>query len=55
MDPSAGEVREVQLFPGTVEASEFTFAEPTWTQSLPDWIGSHVRTSAIQFSCRSIA
>jgi transposase len=24
----------------------YTYAEATWTQSLPDWIGSHVRTFA---------
>jgi transposase len=24
-------------------ASQYTFAEATWTQQLPDWIGSHVR------------
>jgi transposase len=25
-------------------ASNFTYAEATWTQSLPDWIGSHIRS-----------
>jgi transposase len=25
-------------------ASNYTYAEATWTQKLPDWIGSHVRT-----------
>jgi transposase len=25
-------------------ASNYTYAEASWTQSLPDWIGSHVRT-----------
>jgi len=24
-------------------ASSFTYAAATWTHSLPDWIGSHVR------------
>ena len=27
-------------------ASSYTFAEATWTQTLPDWIGSHVRMFA---------
>jgi transposase len=27
-------------------ASNYTYAEATWTQSLPDWIGSHVRIFA---------
>jgi len=28
-------------------ASNYTYAEATWTQSLPDWISSHTR--AFQF------
>jgi transposase len=43
-DPKTGEVREAQIFVATMGASNFTYAEATWTQSLPDWIGSHVRT-----------
>ena len=27
-------------------ASSYTYAEATWTQSLPDWIGSHTRALA---------
>ncbi len=46
VDPSTGECREAQLFVGTLGASNYTFAELTWTQSLPDWIGSHVRMYA---------
>jgi transposase len=36
-------VRTAQLFVATLGASSYTFAEATWTQSLPDWIASHVR------------
>ncbi|MCK5651695.1 MAG: IS21 family transposase, partial [Gemmatimonadetes bacterium] len=43
VDPETGEVREAQIFVGVLGASNFTFAEATWTQSLPDWIASHVR------------
>ena len=33
-----------QIFVATVlGASNFTYAEATFTQSLPDWISSHVR------------
>ena len=39
-----GEVRQAQIFIAALGASSFTYAEATWTQSLPDWIGSHVRT-----------
>lgn len=38
-----GEIREAQVFVGVLGASNFTFAEATYTQSLPDWLGSHVR------------
>ena len=43
IDPETGEVRPAQLFVATLGASSYTFAEATWTQSLPDWISSHVR------------
>lgn len=46
MDRKTGEVREAELFVGVVGASSYTFAEATWTQTLPDWIGSHVRMFA---------
>jgi len=42
-DPLTGEVREAQIFVAVLGASNYTFAEATWAQSLPDWIGSHVR------------
>jgi transposase len=41
-----GEVHEVAIFVAVLGASNYTYAEATWTQSLPDWIGSHVRTFA---------
>ena len=44
VDPATGTVREAQLFLAVLGASSYIFAEATWTQSLPDWIGSHVRT-----------
>jgi transposase len=43
IDPKTGEIREAQIFVGTLGASNFTFMEATWTQNLEDWIGSHVR------------
>src|SRR4029450_3517148 len=42
----SGEVHEVAIFVAVLGASNYTYAEATWTQSLPDWIGSHVRTFA---------
>ena len=42
-DPHTGEVREAEIFVAVLGASNFTYAEATWSQSLPDWIGAHVR------------
>ena len=43
IDPETGEVREANVFVATLGASDYTYVEATWTQSLIDWIGSHVR------------
>jgi transposase len=42
----SGEVQEAAIFIAVLGASSYTYAEATWTQSLPDWIGSHVRALA---------
>jgi transposase len=41
--PKTGEVRTAQIFVATLGASNYTYVEASWTQSLPDWISSHVR------------
>lgn len=46
VDRSSGEIREAQIFVAVLGASNYTYAEATWTQGLPDWIGSHRRTFA---------
>jgi transposase len=43
VDPLTGEVRMAEIFVGVLGASNLTYAEASWTQSLPDWIGAHVR------------
>ncbi|KKN98661.1 hypothetical protein LCGC14_0143400 [marine sediment metagenome] len=43
VDRSTGEVRKAQVFVAVLGASSYTFAEATWSQSLPDWIASHQR------------
>ena len=43
VDGATGEVRPAQLFVAVLGASDYTFAEATWTQSLPDWLDSHTR------------
>ena len=47
VDRDTGELREAQIFVAVLGASNYTYAEATWTQALPDWIASHVR--AFQF------
>ena len=43
IDRATGEVREAQIFVAVLGASNYTYAEATWTQSLSDWIGAHQR------------
>lgn len=43
VDPKTGERIEVELFVAVLGASNYTYAEATRTQSVPDWLGSHVR------------
>lgn len=43
VDRNTGEIREAELFVGVLGASSYTYADATWTQTLPVWIGSHVR------------
>jgi transposase len=46
IDGLTGEIRTAQVFVATLGASSYTYAEATWTQALPDWIGSHIRAFA---------
>lgn len=50
VDPRSGEPIPTQLFVAVWGASNYTYAEATLTQQLPDWIGSHVRAFAY-FGC----
>jgi len=43
INPRTGEVREAQIFVAVLGASNYTYAEATWTLGLEDWIGAHVR------------
>ena len=42
-EPKSGEVGQAQVFVAVLGASNYTYAEATWTQNLWDWIQSHVR------------
>ncbi len=43
IDRLTGEMREAWIFVAVLGASNFTYAEATWTQGLADWIGAHTR------------
>ncbi len=47
IEPTTGEVTEVELFVAVLGASNYTYAEATRTQQVPDWLASHQR--AFQF------
>ena len=47
VDRDTGALRQAQVFVAVLGASNYTYAEATWTQTLPDWVASHVR--AFQF------
>ncbi len=46
-DLTTGEVHQANIFVAVLGASNYTFAEATFSQKLHDWIGSHVR--ALEF------
>ena len=43
IDPTTGEIRSAAIFVAVLGASNYTYAEATWDQKLPNWIASHVR------------
>ena len=43
VDPKTGLRTQTQLFVGCLGASSYTFAEATLSQTLPDWISSHIK------------
>jgi transposase len=47
IDPATGQRHPAYVFVAVLGASNYTYAEATWTRSLPDWIASHTR--ALEF------
>ena len=43
VNAATGEFKPVQIFVAVLGASNYTYAEATWTQGLFDWLGSHTR------------
>jgi len=46
IDRHSGEIRCAEIFIAVLGASNYTYVEATWTQSLSDWCASHVRALA---------
>ncbi len=46
IDRLTGQTRPAQIFVAVLGASNFTYAEASWTQALGDWIGAHTRAFA---------
>lgn len=40
---ATGEIRQAAIFVAVMGASNYTYAEATWSQSLSDWLASHAR------------
>jgi transposase len=45
-DPTTGEEHRAHIFVAALGASNYTYAEARWTETLPDWIGAHVNALA---------
>lgn len=45
-DLETGEIREAEIFVATLGASNYSYAEAHWNQSLANWISAHVRALA---------
>jgi transposase len=43
IDARSGEVLAAEIFVAALGASKYSYAEATWTQTLPDWIASNIR------------
>jgi transposase len=41
-DPITGAEHGTRIFVAALGASNYTYAEARWTETLPDWIGAHV-------------
>jgi transposase len=46
IDGRTGKTQPAQIFVAVLGASNFTYAEASWTQALADWIGAHTRAFA---------
>jgi len=43
IDPSDGATKQAQVFIAVLGASNYTYADPSWDQTLESWIDAHVK------------
>jgi len=48
-------VRQAQIFVAVMGASSYTYAEATWTQTLPDWIPESNLKGDVQQQIKEVA
>ena len=53
VDRLTGKTQPAQIFVAVLGASNFTYAQASWTQALADWIGAHIRPSRRSEACRT--
>ena len=51
IDPTTGEMRSAEIFVAVLGASNYTYAEASWSQTLPDWIAAHIRMFQFYNGC----
>ena len=44
IDRHSGELRQAEIFVASLGASNYTYAEATWSQGAEDWIQAHIHT-----------
>ena len=47
----SGEIRQAEIFVAVLGASNYSYAEATWTQKAPDWIAAHLRAFEFFHGC----
>lgn len=52
IDPTINAARPAVIFIAVMGASNMTFAEASWSQALPDWIGAHSQHPPASARCR---
>jgi len=53
-NPATGQIKQAQIFVATMGASNYSYAEATWTQTLADWIQCHVNAFSFFGGCTEL-